>query len=399
MKHRHGGRARRGYTVSPKKLAANRANAAHSTGPRTAEGKLRSARNAMRHGILASPITSAALDGNAGCARFRAMLEGFVIYFQPMGGPEMRAVGAMTEAAWRHEATTRFERGAAYDAWRRGIYRTLGDGRPSQVLHDAQLDVSTIPGEHDAGLAARYFAMSDNAYYRAERSLERLKKSRGAPLAEGAELEVPPMEPPEYFVPKAEPKPPPPPPKVEVTVEDEIKKMQEFIRSEAAKSRAMTAALKGEELLDNLQQALNKQGIGMSEAQRAKLDPELLWPQLKGLPPHSPTTLARLIVASGIGPDFEDEDEDFEELDEDEEDFEEDEVEEAEVVSASTERDKPLTPAQREAIAGALRGDDEKHPKRPDYQTNPIASREEATADAIATAQQRKDGEDPPSHG
>ena len=42
---------------TPKQLAANRRNAQKSTGPRTAEGKARSARNALRSGIDASAQT------------------------------------------------------------------------------------------------------------------------------------------------------------------------------------------------------------------------------------------------------------------------------------------------------------------------------------------------------
>ena len=40
--------------VSPKRLAANHANAARSTGPRSAEGKARSAQNSRKHGFTAS---------------------------------------------------------------------------------------------------------------------------------------------------------------------------------------------------------------------------------------------------------------------------------------------------------------------------------------------------------
>jgi len=39
--------------VSPAKLAANRANAQHSTGPKTEEGKRKSAYNAWQHGLCA----------------------------------------------------------------------------------------------------------------------------------------------------------------------------------------------------------------------------------------------------------------------------------------------------------------------------------------------------------
>jgi hypothetical protein len=37
--------------ATEKQIAANRANAKHSTGPRTAAGKLKSSRNAFRHGL------------------------------------------------------------------------------------------------------------------------------------------------------------------------------------------------------------------------------------------------------------------------------------------------------------------------------------------------------------
>jgi hypothetical protein len=55
--------------ATERQIAANRANAARSTGPKTATGRLRSSRNAFRHG-LSSPlrldmVTSAKIDAIA----------------------------------------------------------------------------------------------------------------------------------------------------------------------------------------------------------------------------------------------------------------------------------------------------------------------------------------------
>jgi len=56
--------------ASEKQIAANRANAKRSTGPKTAAGKLRSSRNAFRHGLSgplpSDPATSAKVDRIAG---------------------------------------------------------------------------------------------------------------------------------------------------------------------------------------------------------------------------------------------------------------------------------------------------------------------------------------------
>jgi hypothetical protein len=52
--------------ASEKQIAANRANAQRSTGPRTALGKMKSSRNSFRHGLSGpspfDPMTSAKVD-------------------------------------------------------------------------------------------------------------------------------------------------------------------------------------------------------------------------------------------------------------------------------------------------------------------------------------------------
>jgi hypothetical protein len=51
--------------ISPAKLAANRANAKKSTGPRTTAGKVRSAQNARRHGLRAAILPDAGFSEKA----------------------------------------------------------------------------------------------------------------------------------------------------------------------------------------------------------------------------------------------------------------------------------------------------------------------------------------------
>ena len=49
--------------TSPNKIEANRRNAKKSTGPRSAAGKAKSSRNAVKHGLLAGLIVLAAAAG------------------------------------------------------------------------------------------------------------------------------------------------------------------------------------------------------------------------------------------------------------------------------------------------------------------------------------------------
>ena len=51
--------------TSPRKMQANRANAGHSTGPKTHAGKARSARNAHRHGLAVSVWSDPKLAADA----------------------------------------------------------------------------------------------------------------------------------------------------------------------------------------------------------------------------------------------------------------------------------------------------------------------------------------------
>jgi hypothetical protein len=83
--------------VSDKQLAANRANAAKSTGAKTPEGKRNSSRNATKHGALCHTIV---LEGES-CSRFAALLASFQAEFNPQTPCEQALVDTITAARWR----------------------------------------------------------------------------------------------------------------------------------------------------------------------------------------------------------------------------------------------------------------------------------------------------------
>jgi hypothetical protein len=78
--------------VSPKRLAANRANAAKSTGPRTPEGKARSAQNARKHIFTASTFAVVRLEDLQEIARLR---DDLIAVYQPVNSQEIFAQHAI----------------------------------------------------------------------------------------------------------------------------------------------------------------------------------------------------------------------------------------------------------------------------------------------------------------
>jgi hypothetical protein len=83
--------------VSEKRLLANRANAARSTGPNTPEGKARSAQNALRHGLLAKQI----LIGNESAENFQALFDILVRRFAPVDDFELGMIEELASSYWR----------------------------------------------------------------------------------------------------------------------------------------------------------------------------------------------------------------------------------------------------------------------------------------------------------
>src|SRR5437588_2439724 len=75
--------------LSEKQLAANRANATHSTGPRTPDGKARAAQNARKHGFTASTCSVLRIEDvdELGALRAEAIRD-----YQPVNAQELFTV-------------------------------------------------------------------------------------------------------------------------------------------------------------------------------------------------------------------------------------------------------------------------------------------------------------------
>ena len=95
-------------SVSSKKIEANRRNAQQSTGPKTAEGKANSAKNAVKHGIFVKQILQGA-DGEE-VAEIELLVQEIRDYYQPIGKVEEMLVEKIVVENVRYARILGFER-------------------------------------------------------------------------------------------------------------------------------------------------------------------------------------------------------------------------------------------------------------------------------------------------
>ncbi len=83
--------------ISPGRLAANRANAILSTGPRTAEGKAHSSINALKTALTGRTVLLPSDDAEA----YQQHVERYFDEFEPIGVRESELVQSIADANWR----------------------------------------------------------------------------------------------------------------------------------------------------------------------------------------------------------------------------------------------------------------------------------------------------------
>jgi hypothetical protein len=97
--------------TTDKQAAANRRNAARSTGPATPSGKAMASRNALKHGLLAKEIVIDAGEGAESREEFNAVVLDLRNQFDPQGPLEEMLVEKIAVAYWRLRRVHRYEAG------------------------------------------------------------------------------------------------------------------------------------------------------------------------------------------------------------------------------------------------------------------------------------------------
>src|SRR3954464_5230539 len=112
-----------------RQIEANRRNARHSTGPTTAEGKLRSRRNAVRHGLTAETVI-VALENAEDYTAFEAAV---IADYDAQSAVERELVLRLASLLWRLRRATTMERGL-FDIQAKHL-REFGRARQVQSEH------------------------------------------------------------------------------------------------------------------------------------------------------------------------------------------------------------------------------------------------------------------------
>jgi hypothetical protein len=159
------------HPPSPARLAANRANAQKSTGPRTPEGKAISSLNSLRHGLAAERAILTAEDQ----PEYDALRDALLSDLQPSTPRQEILAQTVILAAWRLRRLHRAETGL----WNNRFHDYRSDVRKRRNIPDGGFGwVFTVSTDEFAHLC-RYEARAERAFYRA---LQEFEKCRANPI-------------------------------------------------------------------------------------------------------------------------------------------------------------------------------------------------------------------------
>jgi len=157
--------------LNEKQLAANRANAKKSTGPKTPAGKRISSQNATRHGFLARSIL---LPGESR-ERFFELLSSLLTQFSPATPYEYDLLDTMVVTRWRQQRAWTLETASLIHEQQRQSNPDSTEDQPTQTML-AMKKLALPPRSLEA--LSRYEGRFDRQYHRAADRLLRIQAER-----------------------------------------------------------------------------------------------------------------------------------------------------------------------------------------------------------------------------
>jgi len=171
--------------LAERRLAANRTNAAKSTGPRTKEGKAVVAGNAVKHGLLCDQARIGKFADETPEA-FEAFRDAMISRLEPEGQVETVLAERAVSAAWRLRRSDRFEGLLITDEMHdieHGVdFEQLMHGRSIERDPMARA-ISKLFGRGMYEQLSRYETRIQRGMYKAMHELQRLQgRRRGEPV-------------------------------------------------------------------------------------------------------------------------------------------------------------------------------------------------------------------------
>ena len=157
--------------VSEAQIAANRRNAAKSTGPKTTEGKAVASRNALRHGLTACQLVLF----DEGLADFRRFYTELLAALAPADAFEETLAERVVLGAWRLRRMGRIEA---------AVLKNAESHVGTEATHGTELGVGFSRVALELAILSRYESTLDRVLRQAEMQLERRQaRRRGEDIA------------------------------------------------------------------------------------------------------------------------------------------------------------------------------------------------------------------------
>jgi hypothetical protein len=161
--------------ASQRQIAANRANAQKSTGPKTVPGRAAVRNNAVRHGLTADLVVLHSEDSGP----YDALLDDLRAHFNPQGPVESALVDQIAASQWRLRRAIGIEGGffdlrqlKLEEELREDFQTVSNEASLAYAVHDDSRHADTL------SKISRYHARIERSYYKALHELERLQTRR-----------------------------------------------------------------------------------------------------------------------------------------------------------------------------------------------------------------------------